>query len=213
MRISAISHNYNNQKIDLQKSAVQKISFSASANESKLFKPISKPYNKFMDYLTTGLAKGFVKLLENKYIKKFIEKTKNSNLVQNLTVLNSFIISGFYMQQTLKNKNLDSEKKKTLAINQGLTCAVSTLIGLFINDKTDKFIEKHFADKYSAVALKSGGPKEAINLFHGINAAKSIIIFGIIYRFITPVVMTPIANHIGNKLQEKKEAKLAGKQV
>jgi len=38
-----------------------------------------------------------------------------------------------------------------------------------------------------------------------------LMIFGTMFRFIAPVLVTPLANHLGNKLQEKKEAEMIGK--
>lgn len=205
MKISNVSYTLNNKKIILTKATPQYTSFKATQPKSNIFTPITKPFNKFTDALTTRMARGFAKFFENKRMKDLIEHTKkNDNLTRVLTTIVSFFLSGFYMQQTLKNKELDPKKRTTLAVNQGLSFVLPTIGAWLLDGKTDKFLEKHFSDKYSAV---NWNHPEAKKLFHGIQCAKSIIIFGIMYRYIAPVVVTPFANHIGNKLNERKEAK------
>ena len=54
-------------------------------------------------------------------------------MVTHMTVLGSTLISSMYVIRTLNNDKLDSEKRKTLAINDGLTWAVST-VGAYLLD-------------------------------------------------------------------------------
>lgn len=211
MRISNASYNLNTNintnKSNFSMCAPQNASFKAAQPKSKLFNFITVPFKKYEDKLTTKIAKLIVPLFRFKSVKQFVEATKSSKrLIPILSTITSTVLTGFYIQQTLKNKNLDSNKRNTLAINQALTALVATTCGWIVDDKTNKFIEKHFADKYSAVNVRN---TQAKKLFHGINQAKSMIVFGLIYRYFGPVIVTPIANHIGNKLNEKKEAKEA----
>ena len=64
-------------------------------------------------------------------------------------------------------------------------------------------------NKYLAVNVKTASEKSLNNWKAGFSAAKTIMIFGLIYRFVTPVFVTPIANWLGNKLEEKKHAQKA----
>lgn len=173
------------------------VSFTGGT-KSNLFKPLSKIH----DALIVGLTKCLTKIFEKKSVAKFIEKYKNSDLVSNLTILISIVLSGFYIQQTLKNDKLDEQKRKTLAINQAVVWLLSTLSALSLNKYANKIIDR-FADRYSAV---NAHDPEAIKLFHGIYCAKTIVIFGMMYRFIAPVFATPIANYFGNKLQQQEES-------
>lgn len=210
MKISNVSYTLNNKRTILTKAAPQYTSFKAAQPKSGIFSPITKPFNKFMDSLTTKMAKGFAKFFENRHMKKLVERTKgNDNLTRFLTTIVSFVLSGFYMQQTLKNKDLDPKKRTTLAVNQGLSFILPTIGAWTLDGKTDKFLEKHFSDKYSAVNAKHLPRETALKLFHGIQCAKSIIIFGLFYRYLAPVLVTPLANHIGNMINERKQAKEA----
>ena len=91
--------------------------------------------------------------------------------------MTSAIISGVYMQRTLNNDNLEDDKKKVLAINQGLTFVISTTLSYLIDSKlnnwwervTAKFIgaraddkdfEKDFAAEQKAVLDKIKKMKE-----------------------------------------------------
>lgn len=176
------------------------VSFTGGT-KSNLFKPFSNLHDK----LIVGLTKCLTKIFEKKSVAKFIEKYKNSDLVSNLTILISIVLSGFYIQQTLKNDKLDEQKRKTLAINQAVVWLISTLSALSLNKYANKVIDR-FADRYSAV---NAHDPDAIKLFHGIYCAKTIVIFGMMYRFIAPVFATPIANYFGNRLQQKEEAEKA----
>lgn len=175
----------------------------------KFFKPLTDSYKKGMDNLTTTMAKGLGEILNLKPVENFIDKTKNWDLVSGLTIFTSVVLSGFYMKKTLENKDLDEQRRKTLAINQGAVWALSTVLSLTCNKALKSKIDK-FTDNF----MKANTSETTKNLEKykiGIKAASSMMIFGLMYRFIAPVAVTPIANHIGNKMQEKKEAeKLVG---
>lgn len=177
--------------------------------KSNLFKPLKQAMQPLKDFyhnhILHNTAKGIVKILETDSFKSFYKWTKDKNMIPHLLCLTSIILSGFYVQQTLTNKKLDEQKRKTLAINQTAVAALSAVMSYTFDGKASKYISK-FADRFTAINAKN----ERLGVYlDGINAAKSIIIFGTIYRFIAPVIVTPIANHIGNKLNEKKEAKMA----
>lgn len=59
-----------------------------------------------------------------------------------MQVMGSIIISGMYMTQTLKNKQLDEDRRRTLAINQGLTFALSTIGSYTIDNMLDSKWER-----------------------------------------------------------------------
>lgn len=58
----------------------------------------------------------------------------SSNLYQHCLTAGSLVTSGLYMEKTLTNDKLDKDRKKTLAVNQGLTFVLST-IGAYTLDK------------------------------------------------------------------------------
>ena len=97
----------------------------AGKKESSLFAPLNKKYEQLTDWLADKTTSHIVNW---KPLNILADKLKNTdNLFQYCLTLGSVITSGLYMQRTLTNKELDKDRKQTLAVNQGLTLLVSTL--------------------------------------------------------------------------------------
>lgn len=213
------------------------------------------PFRKGMDKITDKIAdyySGFA--FSNSFTNWLAKREKLDKIVGHMQTAGSIVISSMYMTQTLRNENLDEKRKKTLAINQGLTLLFSTLGAYTLDSKLANFWNKHVSMKYAANFLEKpvqelekglAKHRESIkalyiekhpedaglvkfkkpNLLHyvekglkndnltgklkGLDALKSLIVFGTVYRFIGPVAVTPFANMIGNKLfyAEGKNAK------
>ncbi len=130
--------------------------------KSSIFKPLSDFYDKFTD----SIAKNFTsKVVDSKPMNYIADKFKNSNnLFQHCLTIGSMITSGLYMEKTLTNDKLDKDRKKTLAVNQGLTFALSTA-GAYTLDQyvknwwentTAKFVgyqinDEQFSDNYKNI--------------------------------------------------------------
>ena len=84
--------------------------------------------------------------------------------------------------------SLQAKVKQTILDNQGATETAKTEVKKLINEAFD-FV---------------GARAEANKTMVGINKIKTLVIFGIIYRYLSPVVMTPIANKISAKFFDKK---------
>lgn len=217
--------------------------------KSKLLNPISRAFDRF----TSWLSKNYTdKLYSSWFAAKLAPKAeKLDSVVDIMAILGSVVISGMYMIQTLRNKQLDEDRRKTLAINQGLTFAVSTVGSIVIDKSLDnwwenttvKYAERRTGIKlsekikaYNDAAIKEAEEKlgkvwkhftkkerKGVKLtntlkyiednmenasleakLRGMGVLKKLIIFGTVYRFISPVAVTPLANAIGNKLTERK---------
>lgn len=204
MRISATPNVYTTQNKN-QQAPVQFGGISKTLTENKAYKAIE-----------SKVIEGCAKLVNTKTMENLVEKTKKhpwieKNLNSHLIVLGSTILSGFYILKTLGNKDLDEQKRKTLAINQGLTYGVSTAMAyVFDGWAIGKF--KTFTTNF----IKANTPKNGLNLEKlqpklakwesGLEIARPIIAIDLVYRFIAPVMVTPIANWCGNKLREHKQA-------
>ncbi len=182
--------------------------------ESKIFQPIKKffkPVTRFvkrkLDRLTTYISMGQAKILDTKIAKRIVLATVENkiDIVKHISSGIGLIISGLYIKKTLANDKLAPQQKTTLAINQGAVSVTATILGYTFEGLADKKINS-FIKKFNAVNVEN---KELKLYQGGIKAAASMMIFAMMYRFVAPVVVTPIANHIGNKIQAKKEAELA----
>ena len=112
--------------------------------DSKFFRRvenyIKKQNNKFTDFIAEHFTKP---VFDNKYVDKFADKVKGSdNLFKHFMAIGSLITSGMYMKKTLSNKDLDSDRKRTLAVNQGLTFVVSTAGAYYLDNKLNNWWDK-----------------------------------------------------------------------
>ncbi len=247
--------------------AAEQILEKASKSESSLFKPITDAYEKMTDSIADKFTSKFV---DSKPLNWFADKLKNSNnLFQHCLTIGSVITSGLYMQRTLTNKELDKDRKNTLAVNQGLTFAVST-VGAYALDKyvkgwwdnvtarfaghllgDNKFYSDYLANKAAVIkenkellaASKGSNIKPELkempsviksienNSFYksllsnagddaktlmtkvkGMSPLRTMIVFGFVYRYFVPVVVTKPANILCEKYLAHKKAKTENKQ-
>ena len=262
MNITFQTYSFNNQsKRNIYNANKTQPSFNAALpNKSKYFSPFSKA----IDYAIEKMAKNYnAKFLESRFAQWLGSKAeKLDSVVDHMQFIGSAVISGMYMSQTLRNKNLDEKKRKTLAINQGLTFALSTLGAYYADNKIGNWWEKltlkyadsqissekerleakshnkvtsfvkgynaaneaakqkFYADqkaglikknnKYSMLSvgqyINENCPDKILeNRIYGMGIFRKLLVFGTIYRFISPVAVTPIANWIGNKFIYKED--------
>ena len=260
MNISLQTNNFNSQYNARRSNA----SFGKS--------PFLEPLKRVADKSTDAIAKHYTSKLYQSGITGWLAKRVDNlnSVVDHIQVVGSAIISGMYMEQTLTNKNLDPEKRKTLAVNQFLTFAVSTLLSYVLDKKLDtkweqltrkyavanleqkamenmtkeerkahkkaKFEELNKAieewnkaenakfdakvrigeisadSKYTNktvadyISKKMSNP-ELTKQIKGMGVLKKLFIFGTIYRFISPVAVTPLANWIGDAFIYKGDEK------
>jgi hypothetical protein len=202
---------------------------------------------------TYAIGRNYTLKLYTSPVAKFLANhIKNlKGVVDHMQVMGSVIISGMYMRQTLTNKDFVDDRKRTLAINQGLTFALSTLGSYFIDSSLDKKWEqltakyaekktgdKDFSKKLNALnksIIEKAEQEQGISFkkmpkdkrpklytvidyieermpddkleghIKGMGILKKLIVFGTIYRFVSPVLVTPIATWIGNNLCNKKK--------
>ena len=84
--------------------------------------------------------------------------------------------------------SLQAKVKQTILDNKGAS------------EKATAEVKKLIDDAFNFVGARAEANKTMI----GINKIKTLVIFGIIYRYLSPVVMTPIANKISAKFFDKK---------
>ena len=119
--------------------------------KSSFFKPFEQGYEK----ATSWIAQHFTKhLLDNKLFGKLAENLKDTNnLFQHCLTVGSVVTSGLYMYRTMSNKDLDEDRRNTLAVNQGLTLVVST-IGAYTLDKYMKDWWENVTAKYVGLQVQ-----------------------------------------------------------
>src|SRR5574344_3058432 len=167
-------------------------------------KPSSPAFTGVWDKATSKLAQGITDgIFSGGKFTKFIENNKqNKTLMTHLTVLGATIISTFYIQKTLKNKKLEKDKRTTLAVNQSMVWALSTVMTYTLDNLINKKIDKltdHFKELNKSIPAGKVG-----KYVDGIRTFKSMFVAGMIYRYISPVLVTPLANAVGERIQQNK---------
>lgn len=319
MQIHAVTTQYNtNHNVQLFK----------GMNAAKAKNAAGRAYDAFTDVIahTEG------KLAGTSVMKKFINFMKDKNYQQHIVAAVGLVLSGFYMADTARSKNIEEDQKLPLILNQGVVSVASTIGGytldnyltkklnnftetfnianisdekiqktilkmhekkdsleksdfenlfqLFRNEQENRHFtfEKDIKDafdvdsgvlkqlnkelkknpenktvkkaleeinaipktdankvvKVNEIFIKylnesplikkifsKGGFKQSLKLvtenqknlsqlMTGLKIAKSLMVFGLIYRFISPVIATPIANSISTKIEKTKRQKLSG---
>ena len=164
-------------------------------NESFGSAALTKTYSAMTDTLALGMGK----VLNTESVIKFSEKFHNTNIADYVFKASGILLSSFVMFKTLTSDKIEEKRKKPLALNTGLSCAVATVGGLTVDKLLDKPVEK-FIKKF---VVSNPTVKNMDKLVDGIKVAKSAILFGTIYRFIVPVLATVAAEKIVNSNQRK----------
>lgn len=98
---------------------------------------ISKGYDAFCNKVGEKVCRP---LFDNGFIDGIAKIVKNKdNAIKFFLIGGSAITSGVYMQRTLTNDKMDSDRKKTLAVNQFLTFLLSTAGALTIDSRMKKW--------------------------------------------------------------------------
>lgn len=219
---------------------------NATKKDSSLFAPLNRAYDNMTDKIAEKFTSKFVNWKPLDYLA---DKLKNTNnLFQHCLTVGSVVTSGLYMQRTLANKELDKDRRNTLAVNQGLTLALSTA-GAYALDKyikgwwdnvtarfaghllEDKDFYTNFKEQKAAIkaenaamiksahgakpelksmpkvdklvkdhsyykSLSSVDADILLKKVKGMSPLRTMIVFGFVYRYFVPVVVTKPANKL-----------------
>jgi len=109
------------------------------------------PFKKGFDKLTDGIAKYYYgPLMSSKVANWLFHRNDIGRIVDHMQAIGSYVISGMYMLQTIRNKDMDEDRRRTLAINQGLTLVASTAIAYLVSERLVGPWNKHVSMKYAA---------------------------------------------------------------
>jgi len=170
--------------------------------------------------------------MQSKPMKWLGEKTIDMDAIQVCSIVNSAIISTMYTIRTLQNKDLKKERRNTLAVNDVLTFLLSTASALLLDnglanrwskvthnyaatqlgmtpqalteaiEKANELLGKGTiknAEDYTRDVIKH---KDLNFKIKGMGLVKSLLVFGMVYRYLVPVFVMKPANKIGAKLNK-----------
>lgn len=139
------------------------------------------------------------------------EKTKTNfdKLKKHFPVISSVFLSSLYLVNTAQSKAIEKDRKPALMVNMALVCALSSICGYLVNGLVNKALDVFkMRVEVSEIPKKFKGDKKAA--FAGLSLALSIVVFQTMYRYIGPVLVTPLANKITGS--GKKDSKKTDKQ-
>lgn len=151
------------------------------------------------------LAKVFGKIMQSEKVQNLAEKLKNTPIENHVMAASGTIVSSFYVINTVNSKKIPEERKSPLIYNSIISWALSTAGGYTIDKLLNKSINK-FQDHYKQV---NKDDKNLDKQLRGIKIVKSALIFGMMYRWITPWISTMLAEKVWNKKLQKNDTKKA----
>ncbi len=213
----------------------------AVSSKSKFMQPLTDAYDKATDWIAknlygnlmnTGIVGKFIeKTKASKYIINHI-MTIGAAVGTGMYILKTL---------ALPEDKVDEDGKKVLVLNHTLTFGVSTAGAYSIDGSlfnkwrqvTQKYAELYLNDpqlgqkiaKINEELKKAGKNKidlidyasdyrndpKLVNRLKGMDVGKTLLIVTLIYRYLVPVAVTPIANKLGDKFllhKKEQEAKL-----
>lgn len=172
-------------------------------------KKVTNLFKKAYDSLTELIANRFIKPLANtkmiESILKFVDKHQ-VNVPRWGAAIFANILNAFYMYSVAKSDKLKKEQKSPLMLNMLITTVLSTLGGFAIDGAIDKALKP--IENKIRVAHASKPRQEVDILVKGFKTAKSLLVFQMLYRFVAPVIATPMANWGINKYNDRKSQKI-----
>ena len=182
---------------------------------SKAYKPVKTVMAKAYSPFKNATANGLTKLANTNRMKRCADWGerlsfkrdifgKNLNnfegrLFPLVTLAYPIWLSGFYVVSNLTSKKIPKERKIPLAINDTIVVAFSTAVALTVQ-KTFEAFQAGLITRLSDVVKDKAKAK---NLAGGIKQMVGIAAFTFVFRYLGPVIATPLADKVNNYLVKK----------
>ena len=212
-------------EVQIAKQDIAKNEIKPAAVQQPAFRGKSKEPSAFVKWLGKTFGAWIIK---NETIHKYAGKLAQlqGKLTAHMSTIGSLITSSVYVQQTLSKKDLDSEKRTTLAINQILCFFVPTFLAYTADSGLNSFV-KNKEYRYSGLQrqkrvieeTKTGKPyteeqlKTLSDKIKGIRVLASLLIFTTVYRYVSPVLITPFANKLGDWYNDRRIARKQAREI
>lgn len=211
--------------------------------KSKFFQPFEKAWDSMTDWLAKNfVARCMNTDVVGKFANKFEKSRLITNHILTIGAATGTGMY-MYKTSQFPEEKMASDRKKVLMLNQLLTFGASTAGAYWLDGKlinkwkkaTNRYAELYTNDKdiikkidnMNAELKKQGKnkidlidyaadvlhDKKLVNRLKGMDLAKKLLIFTLIYRYLVPVAVTPVANKLGDKYlayKKEKESKLNG---
>jgi len=173
-------------------------------------KKILDKYNYFVEEI---LAKRVIApIVNSKPMQKIANKSVDiENMADHMATAGSVVTTSTYALSTLNNEKMEKKPRRTLALNQVMVTLLSTIGGYTINNSIANYT-KNLSYKFSDVNQHL--PVSKLNKrVAGFKVAQKLLTFSLMYRYVAPVLVTPMASKIGKAInsdvQPEKTKKIA----
>lgn len=178
---------------------------NASAQGEKAKNGLGKLWDNIIE---KGIIQPVLKpVVNSKFMSKFADWSANvDNLPSHMATAGSVVTTYFYANRTLNTLNKDEEQKKrakTLVLNQVLVAGVSTALAYGANGALGN-ISKKLGYKFREA---NQGHAKLSSRMKGFDIAKQLLIFTMMYRYVAPVFVTPVASKLSKVYQNWKASK------
>lgn len=172
--------------------------------ESTMYHTYNKTFSpSFKGGITETTAKGIGKVLNNNSIQNAVKKYSQNdiNIARNISMATDILLTGAFIHNTQKNKNIDEERKKPLIYNNLISTGISLIGGYSI----DKLIQKNTKNFLNKFAEANKNDPKLPKYIEGINILRPTLIFAAIYYGVLPMFSTYLADKIDEKIAKNQK--------
>ena len=165
--------------------------------------------------LEKAIAKGMNQIAQTDKVNRFIEwgakestkkdllgKTINNNNAKVVPVMAALLpiwISSFYVYSNIKSDKIPKERKTPLLINDVIICLFSTIAGVTVSKLFDA-MQTTMNNNLKTVIKDI---EKQAQLKQGIKQMMAIAAFTVVFRYLGPVIATPLADKVNTFLIKK----------
>lgn len=150
-----------------------------------------------------GLSGLIGRIIDNKKVQEFSKKNKDTNFPMHINVLKDIITTSTFILGTAKSGKIKEERKGPLMYNAAISTGLCIGAGYAVDSVTDKPARK-FVEKLKQANKNDPNLKKYLD---GFKIAKPVLIMGIIYYLLIPVVSTFFAERIDRIIPFNKHKK------
>jgi len=127
-----------------------------------------------------------------------ITTTNADDLPKYLMVTYSAALQTNHIYNILKNDQMPQERKETLVVNNALAFVLPTIGAFTIDNSINRGVKK-----FQKYAEKTKNTKFNETQLKGLKTIKSVLIFGLMYKYFATIITTPMADKVTDFLREK----------
>lgn len=155
----------------------------------------NQDFNDNINFKANPIAKSIGKVFDNKNFQNFVEKYKDTNFPMHIIALTDALTTATFAATVAKNPDIEKNKQNVL-INNAI---ISTFLSICLGYTSDKLLDKptqKFINKFREINRNQPNLEKQVE---GIKIAKPILLVGLIYYILIPLVSAFMSDKISSK--------------